>query len=110
MKFAYQIDPNLLTDAKGKPVEDQRPILEHFVCNLFASKYPDGIKGSVSRKLDDFFRKLDKSTDGSVELETEEVLLLKEIFGEIDFKLHPLQTRYYHTLRRSFEEGLAKEK
>lgn len=106
MKFIYQIEPRFYADKQGSPIQDQKPIFEAFVSGLFTSKYPEGIKNPISRKLDDIFRKLDSAEENFIELDQGEIALLKGVFCDEEQRIHPLQTRIYNAIRRNFEDTL----
>ena len=84
-----------------------RDLLEGFLLALQNTKSGGQIKGHESRAMDRFLNKLDLSSGGEVDIESADVDLLKGLLMDDEISIHPIQTRMYHSLRRSLEKTLS---
>ncbi len=106
-KYAVDLDKMGLDEPAKEQVRasGQKTIFENMCNQALVARYKEGIGGGVQRAYARVLHKLDTSKDESIELDSSELDLLKEIFGAENTRFHPTQTRLVGAYLDSLEKA-----
>ena len=108
VEFSFAVDTAKL---KLNPIEERvideqgfAPVFENILSGALQTKYQQGLTGPKLKSLNRILRKLDTvdGTASTIELESAELDLVKEAFGE-DIPVQPAQVRIFSLYQEEVE-------
>ena len=115
VNFKYALDLNKDIKANDQEIEfveknGQGFLFESVLNMIVTKKYKDGVVGPTLRTLNNVYRKLDLDKTGSIELESSEVDLLKDLFIMTETAVVPQQVRIYSIYQQRVEDTIMASK
>ena len=109
-KFDVDFDEVKISEAERTALDKMGGssfLFENILQNVCNSIFPQGIKGPKGRAYERILKKMDHSTDGTIDLEAAEIDLLKEMIDSEESAVAPQQVRLRSYYRDRIHETQA---